>query len=165
MSVTVWEARFGVRPPLEPKAIPAALTAARVKLAVEAAPVSPVPRPTERNPEAFSVASVTVSAAAEPATEPTTTSPLNELVRLAGPVPLEAIATVPERTASASPLPPPTAIELPVSRSVPDPEAIRVAVPETFPAKVSDVAGFTTSIAPAVPEVENPRFVVAVTPV
>jgi tRNA pseudouridine(38-40) synthase len=65
-----------------------------------------------------------------------------------------------------SPLPPPTAIELPVSRSVPDPEAIRVAVPETFPAKVSDVAGFTTSIAaPPVPEVENPRLVVAVAPV
>ena len=49
--------------------------------------------------------------------------------------------------------------------SVPDPEVIRVAVPETFPAKESDVAGFTTSIAPTVPEVENPRFVVAVTPV
>ena len=108
---------------------------------------------------------MTVSAAGEPATEPTTTSPLNELVRPAGPVPLEAIASVPDRTASASPAPAPSAIELPVSRSVPDPEVIRVAVPETFPAKVSDVAGFTTSIAPAVPEVENPRFVVAVTPV
>ena len=48
---------------------------------------------------------------------------------------------------------------------MPDPEAIRVAVPETFPAKESDVAGLTTSIAPALPEVENPRFVVAVTPV
>ena len=165
-SVTACVATFGVTPPSEPIAMPAALTEARVRVAVEVIPVSPVPRPTERNPEAFSVASVTASAAAEPGSPPTTTSPLNELVSPAGPVPLPAIDIVPDRTKRASPLPAPTEIDEPVSRSEPEPDLIKAAVPDTLPENDSVVAGFVTSTAPPlVPDVVNPRFVVAVAPV